>query len=91
MKKAVKSLEKAAKDRVFADLRFEPVFKDKLMINEAKEWINHVQNDFTTFLSDCSVRRTYLNGIDVEGLVDDYFNLRPPFESQKPDELCSSI
>ena len=91
IKKAVKGLEKATKDRVFAGFRSIPGFQEKLIINDSAEWVKCSLDEFSSFLDSCSVRRITLNGIDVEKMLDDYFQQRLPFEQKKPDEFKDAI
>jgi len=87
IRKAVGSLGKVAKDCAFAGFRNVEAFKEKLLIPEASEWTDYVLNEFSEFLSSCSVRHIPLNGIDVESVIKDYFLQRFPFEQKKPDEF----
>lgn len=91
IKKSVKALKTATQDPSFAGFRNAAGFKDKLMIDDAKEWIDFAQNEFSEFLSACAVRRIPLNGIDMESVMNDYFQQNLPFEQKKPEEFKDAI
>lgn len=87
VQKAVASLAKAAKESVFAGFRNASEFKDKLLVGTQEEWVEYSLSSFSTFLSSCALRRIPLNGIDIESVMDDYFQQKYPFEQRKPDEF----
>lgn len=91
VKKAVKELEKATRDSAFAGFRNIPRYQEQLIISDHQEWVNCAIDEFINFLSSCSVRRIPLNGIDVEKMLDDYFQQNPPFEKKKPEEFKDAI
>lgn len=57
----------------------------------ADKSINDVIAELDSFLEKDFVEKVSLNPIDVETLMDDYFNQRPPFESKKPNEFKDAI
>ena len=91
VKKAVKELEKATRDSAFAGFRNITRYQEQLIISDTQEWVNRAFDEFDNFLSSCSVRRIPLNGIDVEKMIDDYFQQNPPFEKKKPEEFKDAI
>ena len=91
IRKAVNTLHKATIDRAFAGFRNAQDFKDKLLIPDAEDWIRFAQSEFSEFLNSCAVRRISLNGIDVESVMDDYFQQKLPFEQKKPEEFKDAI
>ena len=91
VKKAVKELEKAKKNSAFAGFRNIPRYQEQLINSDHHEWVDCALDEFTNFLSSCSVRFIPLNGIDVEKMLDDYFQQNPPFEKQKPEEFKDAI
>lgn len=91
VKKSVKELERATRDSAFASFRNIPEYKEKLIISDFQEWVSCALDEFSRFLSSCSVRRIPLNGIDVEEMVDDYFQHNLPFENNKPEEFKDAI
>lgn len=91
VRKAVDDLYKATKNRLLAGFRNAQDFKDKLLIPDVEDWIHFTQHEFTEFLSSCAVRRISLNGIDVEAVMNDYFQKNPPFEQKKPEEFKDAI
>lgn len=91
VKKAVKELEQATKNRAFASFRNAPDFKESLKISDTEDWVTWALAEFSDFLVSCHVRRIPLNGIDVEAMVEDYFQQRLPFEHRKPEEFKDAI
>lgn len=88
---AVNELNATIKNRAFAGFRNIPEYKEKLTKNDATDWIRFALNEFSDFLSSCSVRRIPLNGIDIESVMNDYFQQNLPFEPKKPEEFKDAI
>ena len=91
VKKAVKELERATREPVFAGFRKNPDYQKQLSITDSSEWVNCALDDFIELLNSCCVRRIPLNGIDVETMLEDYFQQKYPFEKKKPDEFKDAI
>ena len=91
VKKAVKNLENATRDPAFAGFRSNPDYQNQLNITDVCEWVNFALNEFSALLNSCRVRRISLNGINVETMLDDYFQQKYPFEKKKPDEFKDAI
>lgn len=91
VKRAAKELSKAISNRSLAGFRKLPSFEDKLSIPKPNEWVQTVLDEFQRFLTDCRVKKITVNGIDVEKIVEDYFEQNLPFEEKKPEEFKDAI
>lgn len=56
-----------------------------------EEVVNQVIERFRLFIGMENANEISLNPIDCEGLMEDYFNQNPPFESKKPNEFKDAI
>lgn len=56
-----------------------------------EEVINCFRERFVNFLNHKNVEIISLNPLDAEILLQDYFNMNPPFESKKPNEFKDAI
>lgn len=91
VKKAAKDLLEAVKNRNLAGFQKLPVYMDKLQIPNPKEWVETALTEFEQLLNDCNVVRISSKGIDVETIIQDYFQQNKPFEQAKPDEFKDAI
>lgn len=88
---AVRELNKALKKMEFAALRNEEIYKNKLAKMDEKDAINYVIEKFHKFLSENHFKSFSLQEIDVEEVMQDYFEKKAPFEAQKPNEFKDAI
>ena len=91
MAECVQGLNKQLKERYWAALRFDSKYVEKLKKINSEEVISDVTKLFEEFLSDNNVVYFTLDGIDVEGMVHDYFNQVLPFDVTKPDEFKDAM
>ena len=87
VKVAAKKLLEAVKDRSLSSFRNIPSFQDYLMIPNPKDWVQKAEEEFEEFLISCNCDRISINGIDVEKIMENYFNQKWPFEAAKTDEF----
>ena len=88
---AVRGINKAIKEPAFAGFKHIPGYMEKVEKLNVEEWVNKAQTEFETLLADCGIKQISVNGIDMEKIMNDYFNQKPPFESKKPDEFKDAI
>lgn len=91
VKNAAKGLLEAVKNKSLAGFQKLPVYLDKLQIPAPNDWVKTALNEFEQLLSDCNAVRISSNGIDVEMIVEDYFQQNKPFEKAKPEEFKDAI
>lgn len=87
VKVAAKKLLEAVKDRSLSSFRNIPSFQNYLMIPNPKDWVQKAEEEFEEFLISCNCDRISINGIDVEKIMENYFNQKWPFEAAKTDEF----
>ncbi|MGN0313890.1 MAG: PIN domain-containing protein [Fusicatenibacter sp.] len=88
---AVKGVNKALKEAAFAGFRTMPDFQEKMKKFNESEWVSKAEGEFQKLLVECGITRISVNGINVEKIMNDYFNKRLPFENKKPDEFKDAI
>lgn len=88
---AVKELNKVLKRGEFAAIRNEYLYKDRLAKLDEQSTIEFVVQKFHNFLDKNHVECFSLRGIDIEEIMQDYFEMRAPFENQKPNEFKDAI
>ena len=91
LESAVKELNKALKRREFAALRNDNLYKDKLIEMDETQAIDAVINSFHDFLNQNRAEIFSLQEIDMEEIMQDYFEKKAPFEMQKPNEFKDAI
>ena len=91
LERAVKELNKALKRREFAALRNDDLYKDKLIEMDETQAIDAVINSFHDFLNQNRAEIFSLQEIDMEEIMQDYFEKKAPFEMQKPNEFKDAI
>lgn len=91
LESAVKELNKALKRREFAALRNDDLYKDKLIEMDEIQAIDAVINSFHDFLNQNRAEIFSLQEIDMEEIMQDYFEKKAPFEMQKPNEFKDAI
>lgn len=79
------------KERMFSGFRNHPAFAAVLKPPAAEDWIDTALREFDQLLTDLGAEQIPVNGIDVEAMLDDYFNQRLPFEQKKPTEFKDAI
>lgn len=91
IKKGVAELRKAVTQRSLAAFRNMPGYQEKLDVPDVSQWTDKIKKEFELFLEDCKVKRLPLNGVDVEEIVENYFQKKPPFEEKKPEEFKDAL
>lgn len=91
IKDAAKNLNKAITARLFSGFRNIDGFSQLLEKREPNDWTDACLREFDTLLRECCVDHISTDNIDVEGILSDYFNQRPPFEEKKPEEFKDAI
>lgn len=91
LRKAVKELNKALKMMEFAALRNEDLYKDKLRKMDEESSVEYVLKKFRDYLQENNAVIFSLQDIDIEEVMQDYFDKKAPFEEQKPNEFKDAI
>ncbi len=91
IKGTVKNLNQILSSRDLQLFRTLPEYKDKMETSSPSEWVEQAFSEFDCFLKDCKTEEITSNGIDVEGVLDDYFEMRYPFETAKKEEFPDAI
>lgn len=91
LESAIKELNKALKRRELAALRNDDLYKDKLIEMDETQAIDAVIKSFHDFLNQNRAELFSLQEIDMEEIMQDYFEKKAPFEMQKPNEFKDAI
>ena len=88
---AVRAVNKALKDSVFAGFRHIPELQNRVEKLSESDFVAKADQEFQNLLVVCNTKRIGVNGIDVEKIMNDYFLRKPPFENKKPEEFKDAI
>lgn len=91
LERAVRELNKALQKREFAALRNHDLYKEKLAEMDETHAIDAVIKSFHDFLNQNRAESFLLQEIDMEEIMQDYFEKKAPFETQKPNEFKDAI
>ena len=92
VKKAAKELLNAVKQKELAGFRHAGSEYNKyLNIPAPNDWVDKALASFEDFLEECNFELITTNGINVEQIISDYFNVDPPFTSQKKEEFKDAM
>lgn len=91
LKNAATALNKAVNKKEFAALRNDISYKEKLKEIDWEDASDKIIESFHNFLKQNHAKMFSLQGIDVEGIMQDYFEKKPPFETKKPNEFKDAI
>ena len=91
IKAAAKDLNAMLTSHKLALFRTLPKYDKQMTIFKPDAWVKDAIDEFHDFLSVCKCEEISCNGIDVEGILRDYFNLSYPFEESKKDEFPDAI
>ena len=91
IKKTARNLNQILSSQEFQLFRTIPEYENRMQTFSPSEWVDTALTEFENLLVDCKAEVITNNGIDVEGMVEDYFELRYPFEEAKKDEFPDAI
>ena len=91
IKGTVKNLNQILSSRDLQLFRTLSEYEYKMETASPSEWVDRALYEFDCLLKDCNAEEITVNGIDVEGVLDDYFEMRYPFETAKKEEFPDAI
>lgn len=90
--KSVSEYNQVIKDnRAFAPFRMDDKWRDKISQIKADDMIGELRKRWDDYIVDTYAIEIPISGVDVDGIVDKYFNKRYPFENKKPAEFKDAI
>ena len=91
IKETARNLNQLLSSRDLQLFRTIPEYKARMETDSPNAWVDKALSEFETLLDSCNTEEIASNGIDVEGVLDDYFNMRYPFEAAKKEEFPDAI
>lgn len=91
VKKAIDKFNGAVENRFFALFRTLKEYSSILETQDRQKWVDVCLAEYESLLCDCKVEHISVSGVDVDKILSDYFQKKPPFEEQKPDEFKDAI
>ncbi len=88
---AVKVLNEALDDRYFAFFRKIPEYEAIVMRHNKQEWVYACLREYDALLQACRAEHISISHVDMEKIMSDYFQKKPPFETKKPEEFKDAI
>lgn len=90
--KAVSEYNQVIKDnRAFAPFRMDDKWGDKISQIKVEDMISELRKRWDDYIIDTYAIKIPISGVDVDGIVDKYFNKSFPFENKKPTEFKDAI
>lgn len=78
-------------NRAFAPFRMDDKWGDKISQIKAEDMISELRKRWDDYITDTCATKISISGVDVDKIVDKYFNKRFPFENKKPTEFKDAI
>lgn len=78
-------------NRAFAPFRMDAKWGDKISQINADDMISELHKRWDDYITDTCTIKIPISGVDIEQIVDKYFNKRFPFENKKPTEFKDAI
>lgn len=78
-------------NRAFAPFRMDDKWGDKISQINADDMISELRKRWDDYITDTRAIKISISGVDIEQIVDRYFNKRFPFENKKPTEFKDAI
>lgn len=91
IKGTVRNLNQLLSSRDLQLFRTLPEYMERMETSSPSDWVERAFSEFDSLLEDCKAEEITSNGIDVEGVLEDYFEMRYPFEAAKKDEFPDAI
>lgn len=90
--KAVSEYNQVIKvNRAFAPFRMDDKWGDKISQIKTDDMVGELRKRWDDYISDTYATKIPIRGVDVDEIIDKYFNKRFPFENKKPTEFKDAI
>lgn len=90
--KAVSEYNQIIEDnRAFAPFRMDDKWGDKISQIKADDMVSELRKRWDDYIADTHATKISISEVDVDEIVDKYFNKRFPFENKKPTEFKDAI
>lgn len=89
--KAVLEYNKVIDNRAFAPFRRDDKWRDKIFPIESDDMVGELCKRWDDYIEDTCAIKIPISGVDVDEIIDKYFNKRFPFENKKPTEFKDAI
>lgn len=78
-------------NRAFAPFRINDKWGKRISKIKSEEMINDLRKYWDDFIANTNATKIPINEVDVDGIVDKYFQKKYPFENKKPTEFKDAI
>ena len=78
-------------NRAFAPFRQDDKWRNKISQIKADDMVSELCKRWDDYIADTYAVKISISGVDVDEIVDQYFNKRFPFENKKPTEFKDAI
>ena len=78
-------------NRAFAPFRINDKWGEKISKIKSEDMINDLRKYWYDFIANTNATKIPINEVDVDGIVDKYFQKKYPFENKKPTEFKDAI
>lgn len=78
-------------NRAFAPFRMDDKWGDKISQIKTDDMVGELRKRWDDYISDTYATKIPIRGVDVDEIIDKYFNKRFPFENKKPTEFKDAI
>ena len=78
-------------NRAFAPFRMDDKWGDKISQIKTDDMVSELRKRWDDYISDTYATKIPIRGVDVDEIIDKYFNKRFPFENKKPTEFKDAI
>lgn len=78
-------------NRAFAPFRMDDKWGDKISQIKTEDMVGELRKRWDDYIADTYATKIPINGVDVDEIIDKYFNKRFPFENKKPTEFKDAI
>lgn len=89
--KAISEYNKMIDNRAFAPFRMDDKWGDKISQIEFDDMVGELRKRWDDFIEDTYAIKIPISGVNVDEIIDKYFNKRFPFENKKPTEFKDAI
>lgn len=91
VEESVREVNKKIKKGIFFALRSDTRYKDSYIGVEEELAVQSLTSGFENYLSRVEAEIFPIEGIGIEDLMEDYYQMNPPFEPEKPKEFKDAI
>lgn len=78
-------------NRAFAPFKYSEKWSNHVMVLDQDEMVSELQKRWDEYLNACNAKEIPINTVDIDDIIERYFNKRYPFENKKPYEFKDAI